>query len=135
MGPIKRNFGVLFVGLALATAGVPVTAQGAAAFPQYTDLEGGPPLRAILDQTQNDLRTAATMEHQNSKERERYRNAQRSLSDFDRKLTKNKFDKGQLDKAIEDIQSVLDHNTLQVSSRDDLLRDVTQLREARRRRG
>jgi septal ring factor EnvC (AmiA/AmiB activator) len=135
MGTTKRNFGILFIGLVLAIAGVSVGAQGAAAFSQYPDDAGGPPLRAILDQTQNDLRTAATMEHQNSKERERYRNAQKSLSDFDRKLTKNKFDKGQLDKAIHDIQSVLDHNTLQVSSRDDLLRDVSQLREARRRHG
>jgi hypothetical protein len=49
-------------------------------------------------------------------------------------LSKGHFDKGKLDQAIRDVKSVLDHNTLQPSSRDALLRDVADLRAARERR-
>jgi predicted negative regulator of RcsB-dependent stress response len=78
------------------------------------------------------LRNARELEHNKGKEQERYRNAQKSLSTLDRHLTKGKFDKGDLDQAIEDIQNVLDHNTLQSSSRDALLSDIQNLRMARK---
>lgn len=91
-----------------------------------------PDLRQLIDRTQTDLRSASQLEHTgNGKQRDRYRNAQKSLSTFDRHLTKGKFDKDKLNDAIGDIQSVLDHNTLQASSRDALLSDVQNLRLAR----
>jgi hypothetical protein len=91
-----------------------------------------PDLRQLVDQTQNDLRSARELEHEKGKEQDRYRHAQKSLSTFDRHLTKGKFDKDTLDQAIEDIQNILDHNTLQSSSRDALLSDVQNLRMARK---
>jgi len=90
-------------------------------------------IHALIDRTQSDLRGDADMEH-GQKERERYHHAQKSLSTFDRHLSKGHFDKDKLDTAISDIQNVLDHNTLQASSRDALLRDVSDLRSARERR-
>ena len=62
---------------------------------------------------------------------ERYNNAIRHLSDFDRELTTHRFDKGKLDRSIGDVQSVIDHNTLSGRSRRELLRDVMNLRRLR----
>lgn len=91
-------------------------------------------MRGLVDRTQADLRAAAELEHGNDKQRNRYRDAQSHLSDFDRRLTKGHFDKGDLEKSIGTIQGILDHNVLQVSSRDALMRDVSDLKVARDRR-
>jgi hypothetical protein len=110
---------------------VPAAAQsfiGSDVYPApYTDLRG------LVDRTQSDLRDAADLEKQKSKQRDRYRDAQGHLSTFDRHLVKGHFDKGELDKAIGNIKGVLDHNVLQASSRDTLLRDMTDLKIARDR--
>ena len=132
MKGFRKSLGVFSLGLGLATSGaVLLPAAGSAWFQEYNanwnDIHG------LVDRTQSDLRGAADMEH-GQKERERYHNAQKSLSTFDRHLSKGHFDKDKLDTAINDIQNVLDHNTLQASSRDALLRDVSDLRAARERR-
>jgi hypothetical protein len=86
--------------------------------------------RGLISQTQADLQQAQSSPV-SGKERERYENANRHLSDFDRHLTKQHFDKGKLDDCIGDVQSVLDHNTLSPESRDALRRDVSDLRRLR----
>ncbi len=121
----------LGVGLATGSAAL-LPAAGHAAFQQYGNDWGD--LRGLVDRTQADLRAAGDIQH-GQKERERYKHAQKSLSTFDRHLSKGRFDKDKLDDAIGDIQSVLDHNTLQARSRDALLQDVADLRVARERRG
>lgn len=132
----RRWMAVASLAAGLAVPGlVPVSAWAA---PQYMDRSdrGGyytqhPDLRQLIDRTQTDLRASNELEHGKDKQRERYRNAQKSLSTLDRHLTKGKYKKDDMDKAIEDIQNILDHNTLQASSRDALLRDVRDLRMAR----
>lgn len=119
----------LTTGVAMARP-VPPTGNGGQIADRYYREQSD--LRQLIDRTQTDLRTASELEHSGKdKQRERYQNAQKSLSTFDRHLTKGKFDKDQLNKAIEDIQNVLDHNTLQASSRDALLSDVQNLRLVR----
>ncbi|HEY7211661.1 MAG TPA: hypothetical protein VH477_15410 [Bryobacteraceae bacterium] len=88
-------------------------------------------IRGLVDRTQNDLREAAQLQHNDGDQRDRYRDAQKHLSTFDRHLTKGNFDKDSLDKAIENIQAILDKNTLQASARDALYRDTQDLRAAR----
>jgi hypothetical protein len=129
---VNQHIGAAILGLALTFAGAGSEALARPAFQQYGGVAA---VRHLVDETQNDLRAAADMGGQHGREKERYRNAQKSLSNFDRKLTTNRFDKGLLNKAIEDVQSVLNHNTLQGSSRDNLLRDVSQLRDARKNHG
>ncbi|MFL6448837.1 MAG: hypothetical protein ACJ746_14290 [Bryobacteraceae bacterium] len=91
-------------------------------------------LREVVDRTQSDLRTAADLEIKHGDDHNRYKNAQGHLSTFDRKLVKGKFDKGELEKALDDIKDILDHNVLQASTRDSLMRDMTDLKVARDRR-
>lgn len=122
---------VLGSGLAMTVA-VSLPAMAAnSAFQQYES--GWGDIRGLVDRTQADLRAAGDIQH-GKEERDRYKHAQKSLSTFDRHLSKGRFDKDKLDDAISDIQSVLDHNTLQASSRDALIRDVADLRAARARR-
>lgn len=93
----------------------------------YTDLRG------LVDRTQSDLRAAADLEQGKEKDHERFRNAQGHLSTFDRHLVKGRFDKGELNKSLDSIKDILDHNVLQASSRDALMRDEQDLRVARDR--
>lgn len=125
---------LLTVGLGMGTA---VSLSAAAWHQNYPPSEPYPApytdLRGLVDRTQSDLRAAADLEHGNDKQRDRYKNAQGHLSTFDRHLTKGHFDKGELNKSIDSIKDILDHNVLQASSRDALMRDVDDLRIARDR--
>jgi hypothetical protein len=117
----------------LAAAGVGAAQEYPAPGAEYPAPYGGG-LRALVNRTQSDLRLAAHEEHQKGDQRDRYLNAQGHLSSFDRQLTKGKFDKGELDKSIDNIKAILDKNVLQASSRDALMRDLEELREAHQHR-
>jgi hypothetical protein len=91
-------------------------------------------LRSLVDRTQSDLRAAMEVQRNKEDQRERYNHAQGHLSTFDRKLTHGKFDRGELDKSIDSLKDILDHNVLQASSRDALLHDMEDLKVARDRR-
>ncbi|MBV9301416.1 MAG: hypothetical protein JOY62_18915 [Acidobacteriaceae bacterium] len=128
---IGTAFATALLGLGLTAGGaLALSGSGTPGFQEYNANWGD--IHSLVDRTQTDLRAAADMEH-GQKERERYHNAQRSLSTFDRHLSKGHFDKDKLDSAIGDVQNVLDHNTLQAASRDALLQDVNDLRAARAR--
>jgi hypothetical protein len=109
---------ILSIGIGLAFAGDHGRDR------DYSDLRG------LVDRIQSDLRSASDLEHGN-KQRDRYHNAQDNLSKFDRNLSKGKFDKGALDHSINGVKDILDHNTLQGSSRDMLRRDLADLKIAR----
>ncbi len=90
-------------------------------------------LRSLVDKTQTDLRTASDLAHGN-KQNDRYHKAQDHLSKLDRSLSHNKYNKGEMNDSIDEIKSILDHNTLQARSRDALAHDLTELKIARDRR-
>src|SRR2546422_6375255 len=108
----------------LICLGLPTYAQG-----RYSNA------RDLVARTQEDLRHAATFTRETKKEGERYDNVQKHLSEFDRGLTKGKFDKDKLDAAIDDLNNVLDHNTLAAGDRDALTQDLRDLRDLREHRG
>jgi hypothetical protein len=110
-------------------AAIPVGSLGVAQSVRYEDA------RQVVGRTQTDLERAATFLANNHKERDRIRNAQKSLSTLDRHLAKGKFDKDTLDSAISDIQHVLDNNVLHGQDRDTLLKDIEDLRGVRADRG
>lgn len=120
------------LGLGLLLGSGPVVAGADRGYKHHED--GYSELRDVVDRTQNDLRAAADLEPRRNDDHNRYKNAQGHLSTFDRKLVKGKFDKDELGKALGDIKDILDHNVLQGSSRDNLMRDVTDLKIARDRR-
>ena len=132
MKSLDRSITVLLLTFGLGIGGA---VSSAVAMAPYQDVYPAPygDLRGLVDRTQSDLRAAADLEHGNDKQRDRYHNAQGHLSTFDRHLVKGHFDKGELNHAIDGIKDILDHNVLQASSRDALMRDVEDLRVARDR--
>lgn len=108
----------------------------AAAFAQHPEF---PEARNLVQRVQEDLRHsvgfASPMVKKDHKQVERWDNAQRSLSNFDKHLSEGKFDKGELDDAINDLKNVVDHNTLSSEDRDRLNRDLADLRQFRANRG
>ena len=88
-------------------------------------------VRDLVARVQDDLQRAADFTRNNEKERERYHNAQHHLSEFDRKLRDGHFDKDKLDDAIDDLKNLVANNTLESRDRDELARDLEDLRVMR----
>jgi hypothetical protein len=106
-----------------------VVSLAASGFGQERDVNG---TRELVAHVQSDLKRAedfGTQGPNDKKQVDRYRNAQRSASNFDRNLVKGKYDKGDLKSLTRDVKDVLDHNTLSPKDRDDLASDLGNLRE------
>ena len=65
------------------------------------------------------------------KSESRYENVQHHLSEFDRELRRDHFDKGKLDAAIDNLKDVVKNNTLESHDRDALASDLSDLRTLR----
>jgi hypothetical protein len=87
--------------------------------------------RDLVTRVQDDLQRAADFTRNNEKERVRYENVQHHLSEFDRDLRRDHFDKGKLDTAIDDLKNVVKNNTLEGHDRDALASDLSDLRTLR----
>src|SRR5215467_964315 len=81
---------------------------------------------ALVDRVHEDLNHAYGIFHFSDSDRDRLKKAEKELREF-----AQKFDKGDLDDAIEAIQHVLDDNKLPRDSRDALSDDVGRLRRMR----
>ena len=87
--------------------------------------------RDLVTRVQDDLQRATDFTRNNEKERVRYENVQHHLSEFDRDLRHDHFDKGKLDAAIDDLKNVVKNNTLEGHDRDALASDLSDLRTLR----
>jgi hypothetical protein len=87
--------------------------------------------RDLVAHVQDDLQRAADFTRTNEKERVRYENVQHHLSEFDRELRRDHFDKGKLDDTIDNLKDVVRNNTLESHDLDDLARDLSDLRTLR----
>jgi hypothetical protein len=87
--------------------------------------------RDLVSRVQNDLQRAADFTRNNEKERSRYENVQHHLSEFDRDLSHDHFDKGKLNDAIDNLKDVVKNNTLESHGRDALATDLSDLRTLR----
>ncbi len=91
--------------------------------------------RGLVGRVMRDLERAERMAPVAGKQKERYENAQRHLSQFDESLSRGDFDKDKLDEAIEDVHNVVKNNVLSPRSRDQLRDDLDALRSMRAARG
>jgi predicted RNase H-like nuclease (RuvC/YqgF family) len=87
--------------------------------------------RDLVARVQDDLQRAADFTRTNEKERDRYQNVQHHLSEFDRELRRDHFDKGKLDDAIDNLKDLVKNNTLESHDRDALASDLSDLRTLR----
>jgi hypothetical protein len=80
---------------------------------------------------QRDLERVASRGYLGGRERDRIDRALRYLSDFDRDLSRGRFDRHALDKAIERVDDVVRHSALDYRERNILIGDVNRLRDFR----
>lgn len=86
---------------------------------------------ALVDHVHTDLNHAYDTRHFSGADRDRLNKAEKQLREFSAKWDHGKFDKGQLNDAIDSIQHVLDRNRLHEGDRDVVSDDLTQLRRMR----
>jgi hypothetical protein len=86
---------------------------------------------AIVDRVHEDLNRGYGVWHLRHGDRERLNHAERELRDFAKHWEHGKFDKGNLDGAMLDVQKVIDENHLSGRERDALWNDLEQLRRMR----
>src|ERR1700761_6937908 len=86
---------------------------------------------SLVDRVHTDLNHAYGMYHFSNDDRDRLNHAEKDLRDFSEKWDHGKFDKGQLNGAIDSVQRVLDKNKMPPEARDDISDDVSQLRKMR----
>ena len=118
----RMLFGVVAVGLISAWS---IKAQ-----------EGSyPDARQLVQRVQEDLRHVGEEDARNHKQADHVEGALKHLSDFDRGLSNNKFDKDRLNAAIDHMKKVLNDNTLDAKDRDAINDDVRDLQHLRVDRG
>ena len=151
---MRMNSRLVFTTLALAGLTVPLWAAGTGSGEWQSYLPNGAytnsagpynnpnayageygNLRALVNRTQNDLRYAAEIPARKAHARDRYEDAQGHLSSFDRKLSRGRFDRGELNKSIDKLRAILNKNVLQGTARNALERDINELLAARDYRG
>jgi hypothetical protein len=86
---------------------------------------------ALIDRVHEDLNHAYGEWHFSDADRDRLSKAEKQLREFSQKWSHAKFDKGELNDAIDSIQHVLDNNQMPTSSRDALSEDIARLRQMR----
>ncbi len=86
-----------------------------------------------VDATIRDLERAASRNggYVSHRERSRFDNAMRHLSEFQDRYYRGRFDRDRLDRAIDDVNNVVRHNPLDRYERDRLWNDLNNLRAFR----
>src|SRR3954452_24276210 len=79
---------------------------------------------ALVDQVHDDLNRSYEGWRFTSGDRKRLDHAEHDLRDFAKKWYRGRFDKGELDEAIESIQHVVDDNRMDPRDRDALYDDL-----------
>ena len=83
---------------------------------------------ALVDRVQADLNHAYDMRRFSDADRDRLNHSEKELREFAAKWDHGKFDKGQLNGAIDAVQRVLDKNRMHPGDRDAISDDLLQLR-------
>jgi hypothetical protein len=111
----------------LALMGLAVFAMASSVWAQ-PEVDRG---RDLVARTDRDLRKMEHIDRFSAKDRDRYDNTLRHLSEFDSGLSRGKYDRGKLDTAIDDLNNVCKNNVLSPGDRDMLQADLRDLRELR----
>lgn len=90
---------------------------------------------SIIDQVQYDIQRAAANSRVDGHERKHFDNAIDNLRKFQDRWTQGKFDQGRLDKAIDNLQHLVDADQVRGRDRSVLAQDLDALRDFRANRG
>ena len=87
--------------------------------------------RALFDHVRADLDRAAAYPYSSRPDRKRFDEARRDLFDFATRFEQGRYEKHELDHAIDKIQNVVSHNSLEARDRGALDEDLRRMRDYR----
>jgi len=87
--------------------------------------------RSMFDRVRMDLGRAANYPYSSHGDRKRFDEARRGLIDFEARFDRGVYDKHDLDRAIERVQNVVAHNSLDPRDRGALDEDLRRMRDFR----
>ena len=87
--------------------------------------------RSLFNRARADLDRAALYPYQSRSDRKRFDEAKRDMFDFAARFDQGRYEKHELDKAIDRIQSVLNRNSLDSRDRGALDEDIRRMRDYR----
>lgn len=119
--------GCLFAGLAAAQTWPPYRNSGP--YQRYDN--GGVRDRALFDRTRMDLDRASTYPYASRSDRKRFDEARRELFDFESRFDQGRYDRHELDQAINRLERVVEHNSLDPRDRAALSEDLRHMRDFR----
>jgi len=100
-----------------------------------TNRYGYGPSGSLIGEVLRDIDRAASNAWVDSHERKHFDEAAQKLQEFEDRWAQGNFDKGKLDKAIENLQHLADADQVRGRDRDILSRDLAELRQFRSTRG
>lgn len=87
--------------------------------------------RGLFRRAHADLNRASGYPYQSRADRKRFDEAKRDLFDFSSRFDQGRYEKKELDRAIDRMQSVLEHNSLDARDRGALDDDLRRMRDYR----
>ena len=87
--------------------------------------------RSLFDHVRSDLDRASNYPYASRSDRKRFDEARRDLFDFASRFDQGRYDKHELDKAIDRVQNVVSHNSLDPRDRGALDDDLRRMRDYR----
>jgi hypothetical protein len=97
----------------------------------YGDRDSARQDRALFDRARMDLDRAANYPYASRSDRKRFDDARRELFDFSSRFDSGRYDKHELDRAIDRVQNVVSHNSLDGRDRGALDEDLRRMRDYR----
>lgn len=87
--------------------------------------------RAVFDRARMDLDRASAYPYASRADRKRFDEARRELFDFESRFDRGRYNKHELNEAIDRIERVVSHNSLEPRDRGALAEDVRRMRDYR----
>jgi hypothetical protein len=97
----------------------------------YADRDFGRRDRTLFDRVRMDLDRASAYPYASRADRKRFDEARRELFDFESRLDRGRYNKHELNSAIDRIERVVSHNSLDARDRGALADDVRRMRDYR----
>lgn len=97
----------------------------------YPDRDSARRDRALFDRVRMDLDRASNYPYASRADRKRFDEARRDLFDFASRFDQGRYDKHELNAAIDHIDHVVSHNSLDARDRGALAEDVRRMRDYR----
>ena len=102
-----------------------------AATAQYPDRPYARRDRALFDRVRMDLDHASAYPYASRADRKRFDEARRELFDFESRFDRGRYNKHELNEAIDRVERVVSHNSLDPRDRGALADDVRRMRDYR----